>query len=69
MSLPPFELKDPLSIDLWLNEAPTKFKEKDVNFIMSIAKQLKDMEDFIYGNDAVCKKFFEHIIGALKVIH
>tara|TARA_B100000482_G_C12472549_1_gene245437 strand:- start:317 stop:526 length:210 start_codon:yes stop_codon:yes gene_type:complete len=69
MNLPPFELKDPLAIDLWLNEAPTKFKEKDVNFIMSIAKQLKDMEDFIYGNDAVCKEFFEYIIGDQKAIH
>jgi hypothetical protein len=58
-----FELKDPLSIDAWLNEAPDKFSKKDVSFILSLAKQLRDMEDFVYGNDIITKQFFEHIIG------
>ena len=55
-----FEIKSNQQIQDWLEEAEERISEDDFNFIATMAFNLANMDEFIFGNDDVSDKFFQH---------
>ena len=55
-----FEIKSNQQIQDWLEEAEQRVSEDDFNFIATMAFNLANMDEFIFGNDDVSHKFFQH---------
>ena len=55
-----FEIKSNQQIQDWLEEAEQRVSEDDFNFIATMAFNLANMDEFIFGNDDVSDKFFQH---------
>ena len=55
-----FEIKSNQQIQDWLEEAEQRVSEDDFNHIATMAFNLANMDEFIFGNDEVSDKFFQH---------
>jgi hypothetical protein len=55
-----FEIKSNQQIQDWLEEAEQRVSDDDFNYIATMAFNLANMDEFIFGNDEVSDKFFQH---------
>ena len=55
-----FDIKRNQQIEDWLEKAEEKMSEDDFNYIATMAFNLANMDEFIFGSDEVSDKFFKH---------
>jgi len=55
-----FDIKSQEQIEEWLEEVEGRMSENDLNHIATIAFNLANMDEFIFGNDEVCDKFLNY---------
>jgi hypothetical protein len=55
-----FEIKSNEDLEDWLELAEERMSEDDFNYIATMAFNLANMDKFIFGNDDVSDKFFQH---------
>jgi|TARA_R110000822_G_scaffold1062_1_gene4748 hypothetical protein len=55
-----FDIKSNQQIEDWLEKAEEKMSEDDFNYIATMAFNLANMDEFIFGSDEVSDKFFKH---------
>jgi len=55
-----FEIKSNEDLEDWLELAEERMSEDDFNYIATMAFNLANMDEFIFGNDDVSDKFFQH---------
>ena len=54
-----FDIKSNQQIEDWLEKAEEKMSEDDFNYIATMAFNLANMDEFIFGSDEVSDKFFK----------
>ena len=55
-----FEIKSNEDLEDWLELVEERMSEDDFNYIATMAFNLANMDEFIFGNDDVSDKFFQH---------
>lgn len=55
-----FEIKSNEDLEDWLELVEERMSEDDFNYIATMAFNLANMDEFIFGNDDVSHKFFQH---------
>ena len=60
-----FMLKSPEENENWLREAVERFDQEDLNHILSIAWMLGKLEDFIFDDTEIAKRFRDHMLDLL----
>jgi len=55
-----FEIKSTAEIEKWLEKAKERMPENDFNHVATLAFNLANMDEFIFGNDEVSDKFMHY---------
>jgi hypothetical protein len=55
-----FEIKSNEDLEDWLELAEERMSEDDFNYIATMAFNLANMDEFIFGNDELSDKFLHH---------
>lgn len=55
-----FEIKSNEDLDDWLEQAEERMSEDDFNYIATLAFNLANMDEFIFGSDELSDKFLHH---------
>lgn len=55
-----FEIKSNEDLDDWLEQAEERMSEDDFNYIATLAFNLANMDEFVFGNDEVSDQFLNH---------